>query len=651
MCIRNHARAASVLLLIAVLSQTGCSSETDPLMECETDDQCGDNGFCHAELFVCFDAKETQVPTFTAMEPASPSRQTQVTLVGKAEPRAIVSIFNEPTCATKPLLRETVSDSGDFRVTLTVNPNSSTSFYGSSTRRGGFVSACSSALVFVNETISPTAALTTPAPDAQGVAVSTPISVTFSEPISPDSLNAATFKVSSAGGAVEGTLSIEGAVVTFKPSRSLRHLTAHTVEVSAGVLDMAGNPVVPARFGFVTAPTRWSEPLTVSRPSEGVIRGPVLKLDSTGTAMLLWLSDNSLVTAARCAAGAGPELTPLTDSGDANWPDLVTDGNGNATAGWIRNGAVETRHYSPAGGWAPAQTLYDVSAHRATELELGGNAEGDALAMWLVRADDVATASARYRPRASNEWMPQELVKELPDDWIEFTLAVEPSGRGLVVLNADDGTHPRSLFSIQRTSSGWQEGQPLTSINHDDIPAMALNASGWGGLVWYGWPGPVKTRTFTSANGWAPEVLQADSNHARGVDLGVGPSEHMAIAWAIQDESTGIWARIYDASSGWLESKELIHSETLWNRDPAVATDKNGNAVVLWAAESDTQSFIYYSRYIAGQGWEQSQPLVEAVEPFTDFEVAMNEAGEAIAVWAHPRGAGSDVRMSRLPLP
>ena len=95
------------------------------------------------------------------------------------------------------------------------------------------------------DTIPPTVSSTSPVDGAAGVAISSAITVTFSEAMDPATINAATFTVSGA----TGTISYSGTTAIFTPD-ALVNGTAYTVTVSSAVTDAAGNALA-ADYTFI----------------------------------------------------------------------------------------------------------------------------------------------------------------------------------------------------------------------------------------------------------------------------------------------------------------------------------------------------------------------------------------------------------------
>ena len=83
-----------------------------------------------------------------------------------------------------------------------------------------FVTGCGEETVIVPSVVS-----TVPANGAANVSVNTPISETFSVPMSPSTLTSTTFTVTAPSGAVAGAVSYSGTTATFTPSAALAYAT------------------------------------------------------------------------------------------------------------------------------------------------------------------------------------------------------------------------------------------------------------------------------------------------------------------------------------------------------------------------------------------------------------------------------------------
>ena len=125
------------------------------------------------------------------------------------------------------------------------------------------------------DTTPPTIAAQSPAPGATGVAVSTTVTVTFSEAMNAGTLSASTFTLTGPSGPVSASVSYSASTrtATLTPSASLAAsgatYTASVLGGANGVKDLAGNALAAtATWSFTTADTS-APTITARSPASG----------------------------------------------------------------------------------------------------------------------------------------------------------------------------------------------------------------------------------------------------------------------------------------------------------------------------------------------------------------------------------------------
>jgi hypothetical protein len=99
----------------------------------------------------------------------------------------------------------------------------------------------------------PTISSITPANNVTGVRTDAAITITFSEPMLGSTITATTIQVTSAGVAVDGTLTLAGNVATFTPASALAFGTSYTITVGTGAQDQLRNALSTGQtVNFVT---------------------------------------------------------------------------------------------------------------------------------------------------------------------------------------------------------------------------------------------------------------------------------------------------------------------------------------------------------------------------------------------------------------
>jgi hypothetical protein len=105
------------------------------------------------------------------------------------------------------------------------------------------------------DTTPPAVSTASPVNAATNVALASTVALTFSEPVNPATVTAASFTVTSAGGPVGGTISFSAGntVATFTPSSPLTGTTTYTVTATTAVQDVNSNALVaPFTSTFTT---------------------------------------------------------------------------------------------------------------------------------------------------------------------------------------------------------------------------------------------------------------------------------------------------------------------------------------------------------------------------------------------------------------
>jgi len=150
--------------------------------------------------------------------------------------------------------------------------------------------------------------------------------------------------------------------------------------------------------------------------------------------------------------------------------------------------------------------------------------------------------------------------------------------------------------------------------------------------------------SVTGATVYAPRVA-ADNN-----------GDAIAV-WSQFDTTNNIdntWANRYVKGVGWGKA-ELIETDSTGNaRRPEIAVDGNGNAVVIWTSDDGIRKDLWANRYVKGAGWGKAELIetnntgsVKGGGPTGGPRVAMNEDGDAIAVWNQDDGIRDNIWANR----
>ncbi len=124
----------------------------------------------------------------------------------------------------------------------------------------------------------PTVGSTAPTNGTLAVSVNSALSATFSKPLNPLTVTAATFQLKQGATVVAGTVSYVGVTATFTPLAALAPNVPFTATITTGVQDLAGNALAaPFIWTFTTGAVPDLTPPTVisNNPSTGALGVPV----------------------------------------------------------------------------------------------------------------------------------------------------------------------------------------------------------------------------------------------------------------------------------------------------------------------------------------------------------------------------------------
>jgi len=115
------------------------------------------------------------------------------------------------------------------------------------------------------EAIAPTVLSTTPHASASGVPLNQRVSITFSEPMAPATISAATLTLRAGSAPIISTVTYSGTSAFLTPWELLQESTEYTVTLSTDATDLAGNTIESEfEWRFTTGTTSETIPPTVS---------------------------------------------------------------------------------------------------------------------------------------------------------------------------------------------------------------------------------------------------------------------------------------------------------------------------------------------------------------------------------------------------
>jgi hypothetical protein len=333
--------------------------------------------------------------------------------------------------------------------------------------------------------------------------------------------------------------------------------------------------------------------------------GPQIAMDPEGNAIVVWWQWDGIwmnIWANRYTPSEGwetPELIETDDIGNAKYPDVAMDPNGNAIAVWILPGHIAANRYTPTGGWGTAEM---IDTYGTDNSSLGprvvADSESNAIAVWPSGGNIWAN---RYTPAGG--WGTARLIG--PDNGNSDVpqISIGQNGNAVVVWERGPTGNPTEIWAnLYTPASGWSTAELIDTDNIDEIktlPQVAIDPYGNAIAVWYKFQFPydseinlkIWANRYTSASGWdTPEIIETNNDEIQGMPHVAIDSNGNAIAVWMQQPladvvQSNIWANRYTPADGW-ETPELIETDdTEYAAFPQIAMSPDGNAIAVWGQQ------------------------------------------------------------------
>jgi len=147
----------------------------------------------------------------------------------------------------------------------------------------------------------------------------------------------------------------------------------------------------------------------------------------------------------------------------------------------------------------------------------------------------------------------------------------------------------------------------------------------------------------------APIDLSAAGRDAEDPQVAVDPAGDAVAVWTRFDGAhTIVQAAVRQAGGSWVPSGSL----SVAGRDaeePEVGMDAAGNAIAVWRRHDGSKYIVQSATRPAGGGWQAPVDLSAAGETAKEPALAMNAAGDAVAVWTRFDGLDFVVQAAARP--
>jgi hypothetical protein len=403
------------------------------------------------------------------------------------------------------------------------------------------------------------------------------LTLTFSEPLLPSSVQASRIDVGDVRPAVSARLSADGRTLTLQGAADLpRPGRLYAFADSSGLTDLAGNPVGTLRAVDARLVPRWKDQAPVLNVVGGQLQsnGPVLALDASSTAYVSWAEKVSPLSSSRGAYVARLGATSWQQLGGRigknglamqSAPSLVIDSTGaplvafaewndagDDTKSWVYrwNGTSWVNLGGPLDVY-PGGLKYTANV----ALAMLGTAP---VLAWVESNGDRHELFVRRWDGATWQALGGALTtgsESVMAGYHAHDLSLIPDARGglLLAWAMGDESSSESAIHVARYSQGsWERLWPALNArpgSHVESPALAVDAQGSPCVVWLESGDDVRAARWRPGMGWEPLGDQVNEGAAYGVSTPtlVVRNGVPIVAWSqLHIDAVAVQVRSYD---------------------------------------------------------------------------------------------------------
>ncbi len=298
-----------------------------------------------------------------------------------------------------------------------------------------------------------------------------------------------------------------------------------------------------------------------------------------------------------------------------------------------------------APAWLPATGL-SAPGRDAANPTVAMDEAGDSVAVWERQSGSIAT-DVQVSTRSPGAGFSAPL--DLSPASSEPEVAMAPAGEAVAVWRRFDGTS----YVIQAATAppGGSFSAPVDVSSAETTAApqglqVALNAAGDVALVWVqkdpNSPDPGQFSVLASvrpAGGAfsAPTIVSPQpltvGNQAESPRVAIDAAGDVTAAWDYFDGTNRVIQAATQPAGGSFSLPVSLTSDGADAFSPAVAMDSAGDAIAVWARSDGTNDIIEASTASPGGSFSTSTSLSEPGEDAGSPRIAMAPGGAATAVW------------------
>jgi hypothetical protein len=272
----------------------------------------------------------------------------------------------------------------------------------------------------------------------------------------------------------------------------------------------------------------------------------------------------------------------------------------------------------------------------------------------LVLVAATASLAAAAPAVAAPQWLIPQTVSQLGYDASQQQVTLDGSGEAVAVWQSSGGANP-VIDAAEHPSGGtWSAPQALSDESAYALaPDVASDARGDAVAVWLHYDGAYARvqAAYRPAGGsfGAPQTLSPAGYEGRDPRVAMNANGAAVVVWSL---GSGLTEKIQTASAapgGTFGETVDLTAFTYVASVPQVALDANGDAIAVWDGWDGTNIRIEDSLKPAGGSFGLPRYLSQAGDNADTPQVAFDAAGNALAVWRFDGPPASTIAASYRP--
>lgn len=332
------------------------------------------------------------------------------------------------------------------------------------------------------------------------------------------------------------------------------------------------------------------------------------------------------------------------NTGNPRTPDVAMDDTGNVTVVWSQPGPPydiwANHHDARTGRWETARLLEHAAGDAVTP-RVAMDRAGNAMAVWQQAAGTHSQVWACRRDAATGWDEPVRLdVSDTGDAWAP-RIAMNADGAAIAIWRQREGTSAEAWMS-RHVAGAWATAEPVlvdgapVSLASAGDPVVAIDRHGDALVLVLDHAFHLQAVPHLAATGWgqAETLIQGP---ATGPDLAMAPAGHAVATWALpQPSRIQAWRRDPDGAQAIDLLMETSETEMGQLRAGDVAINRAGEAIAVWLQDTPGPPRLWASVYdaAAARAWNAPQALVpDDFSQLRGAQVAIDPRGHAHAIW------------------